>query len=110
MAETLYFYNICSSKWLISVNDSPFIDILWKQNEPKGFSFVTNSGLLIICLKNKVIPGGAWIVGATGTGTPRPAARPTPVPGAALEPNNLALSCELLHFKIFHWLVAYKFV
>ena len=33
------------------------------------------------------------MVGATGTGTPRPAARPTPVPGVALDPNNLALSC-----------------
>lgn len=35
------------------------------------------------------IPGGAAIVGAMGAGTPRPAARPIPAPGAALAPSNL---------------------
>ena len=34
-------------------------------------------------------PGGAAIVGAKGAGTPRPAARPIPVPGAALAPSSL---------------------
>ena len=37
------------------------------------------------------IPGGAAIVGAIGAGTPRPAARPIPAPGAALAPSNLDL-------------------
>lgn len=40
------------------------------------------------------IPGGAAIVGANGAGTPRPAARPIPVPGAALDPRSLDLDCK----------------
>lgn len=38
------------------------------------------------------VPGGAAIVGTTGAGIPRPAARPTPGPGAALAPRDLAFS------------------
>lgn len=37
-------------------------------------------------------PGGAAIVGAKGAGTPRPAARPIPAPGAALAPTSLDLA------------------
>lgn len=48
---------------------------------------------LLFCglINNKTnhIPGGAAIVGAIGAGTPRPAARPIPAPGAALAPSNL---------------------
>lgn len=44
---------------------------------------------MLFSLSNK--PGGAAMVGAIGAGTPLPAARPIPVPGAALAPTNLDL-------------------
>lgn len=43
-------------------------------------------------LSSFCLPGGAAIVGTTGAGIPRPAARPTPGPGAAFAPSDLALS------------------